>query len=64
MIPLRGVDLVTRILANPVFLSAFSSWFIANHLSKMDSPAHIPMFLAIALPNSEHFNFFAPGSWR
>jgi len=32
MIPHRGVDLVTRILAHPVFLSAFSSWFIAQIL--------------------------------
>jgi acid phosphatase family membrane protein YuiD len=32
MIPQRAVDLATRILSHPVFLSAFSSWFIAQIL--------------------------------
>jgi acid phosphatase family membrane protein YuiD len=32
MISQRAVELVTRILAHPVFLSAFSSWFIAQIL--------------------------------
>ncbi len=32
MIPHSAVDLATRILSHPVFLSAFSSWFIAQIL--------------------------------
>ena len=32
MIPQRAVDLLSRIFANPVLLSAFSSWFIAQIL--------------------------------
>ncbi len=32
MIPKDAVDIVSRMLSNPVFLSAFSSWFIAQIL--------------------------------
>ncbi len=32
MIPQGAVDIATRVLGNPIFLSAFSSWFIAQLL--------------------------------
>jgi len=35
MLPHRAVDVLTRVLENPVFLSAFASWFLAQVLKSL-----------------------------
>ncbi len=35
MFPHRTVDVLTRVLLNPVFLSAFASWFLAQVLKSL-----------------------------